>query len=432
MKGDFSRTTFDAARHYSQVLLQQGRVLLDADFNEASAVLLHRVRCLTRDIFGAHGGPADAGFHIELAPGRAGTRLDLSAGRYYVGGHLCENESCTDYLQQPHHSVPPNDAFRRWLKAPDSESRFLVYLDVWERWISSIDDPGLSDPALSGADTCGRSQVIWQAKAVRWDAQRWGRPLGNFARAIESLRGTPRGRLAVRLAPGTAEQGVGGRYLGAENALYRIEVHGAGAPGKATFKWSSNNASTAARWLGTEAAGDAYRVMVDRPALFSSGDWIELSHQALELAGEPGALARVRERGDGWIRVAVAPGQQARMAWRDDWIAATARRWRSGAPDETAEQGAATIKAQAASTTWIDIEHGLQVAFEAGATYRSGDYWLIPARTATASLLWPPSSAATTFWPAHGVEHCIAPLGLVGYQRGAVRLLRDARDLRAS
>ena len=34
MKGDFSRETFDRARHYSAVLLQQGRVQLDADWNE--------------------------------------------------------------------------------------------------------------------------------------------------------------------------------------------------------------------------------------------------------------------------------------------------------------------------------------------------------------------------------------------------------------
>ena len=39
MRGDFTRDTFDPTRHYSGVLLQQGRVQLDADANEQSAIL---------------------------------------------------------------------------------------------------------------------------------------------------------------------------------------------------------------------------------------------------------------------------------------------------------------------------------------------------------------------------------------------------------
>ena len=38
MKGDFSRDTFDARRDYVRVLMQQGRVQVDADFNEQHAI----------------------------------------------------------------------------------------------------------------------------------------------------------------------------------------------------------------------------------------------------------------------------------------------------------------------------------------------------------------------------------------------------------
>ena len=34
MKGDFSRLTFDPTKHFSGVRMQQGRVQLDADWNE--------------------------------------------------------------------------------------------------------------------------------------------------------------------------------------------------------------------------------------------------------------------------------------------------------------------------------------------------------------------------------------------------------------
>jgi hypothetical protein len=65
MNGDFTRMTFDPARNYSRVLMQQGRVTLDADWNEQTSILLHYLRTLTRDVFGPHAGPADdLGFEI--------------------------------------------------------------------------------------------------------------------------------------------------------------------------------------------------------------------------------------------------------------------------------------------------------------------------------------------------------------------------------
>jgi hypothetical protein len=44
MKGDFSRDSFDPVKHFSRVLQQQGRVQLDADWNEQAAILLHYLR----------------------------------------------------------------------------------------------------------------------------------------------------------------------------------------------------------------------------------------------------------------------------------------------------------------------------------------------------------------------------------------------------
>ncbi len=47
MKGDFSRQTFSQGKHYSAVLLQQGRVQLDADWNESQAIHEHRSETMT-------------------------------------------------------------------------------------------------------------------------------------------------------------------------------------------------------------------------------------------------------------------------------------------------------------------------------------------------------------------------------------------------
>ncbi|HEX7240557.1 MAG TPA: DUF6519 domain-containing protein, partial [Longimicrobiaceae bacterium] len=67
MKGDFSRITFDPRKHYSGVRMQQGRVQLDADWNEQADILEHRRATETRDLVGGSGAPEGSpGFRILL------------------------------------------------------------------------------------------------------------------------------------------------------------------------------------------------------------------------------------------------------------------------------------------------------------------------------------------------------------------------------
>ena len=49
---DLSRVRFDAAKHYSAVLLQQGRVILDSDVTEQNAILEHYLRTVVADLIG--------------------------------------------------------------------------------------------------------------------------------------------------------------------------------------------------------------------------------------------------------------------------------------------------------------------------------------------------------------------------------------------
>src|SRR5882724_9325 len=143
MKGDFTRDTFQPAKHFSRVLMQQGRVTLDADFNEQAAISLRYLRTLARDIIGPYAAPAgkDAngddlgGFKLKLDPG---PDISISKGCYYVDGILVENhtDNCT-YKKQPDYQPPADDPL---LKAPAGEQAFFVYLDVWERHITPIDD----------------------------------------------------------------------------------------------------------------------------------------------------------------------------------------------------------------------------------------------------------------------------------------------------
>ena len=57
MKADLTRSTFDQHKQFTRVLMQQGRVQLDSDWNEQTAILLHYMQTLAADIIGPHGGP---------------------------------------------------------------------------------------------------------------------------------------------------------------------------------------------------------------------------------------------------------------------------------------------------------------------------------------------------------------------------------------
>ena len=92
MPGDYSRKIFDPEKHYSGVLMQQGRVQLDADWNEQLAIQQHRTGTEAQDEIGLCGVPKKiGGFKIEATPD--GQDLMISPGRIYVGGLLCELEA---------------------------------------------------------------------------------------------------------------------------------------------------------------------------------------------------------------------------------------------------------------------------------------------------------------------------------------------------
>ena len=106
MHGDFSRRTFDPADGYRAVLLQQGRVLLDAELNEQGEITAHHDEARTRDIVGRSGGPApttaEPGPFAVVGPSSGpATRwafrdepwsaLRVTGGTYYVDGVLVES-----------------------------------------------------------------------------------------------------------------------------------------------------------------------------------------------------------------------------------------------------------------------------------------------------------------------------------------------------
>ena len=92
MAGDYSRIPDGLLRHFSSVLMQQGRVHLDSDWNEMARLAAHRWTTQADDTFGPAAVPrltTPNGFAVTAA---ATTPADLliGAGRCYVDGLQAE------------------------------------------------------------------------------------------------------------------------------------------------------------------------------------------------------------------------------------------------------------------------------------------------------------------------------------------------------
>src|SRR5207253_9632580 len=241
MKGDLSRQTFDPERHYSSVRMQQGRVQLDADWNEQADIGRRRAEVEAADVIGLCGGPVHAaafGIALDLTglPAAEKARLDalfppafklaagdflLGAGRYYVDGILCESEHAVPYTAQPDlPGVAPLDV---------SKAGFhVVYVDVWQRHVTALDDPRLRETALGGPDTASRGRTIWQVRTVFAGAG----PVTCLTTPPEYTAATApgTGTLRARAQPVAAAEGpcivpADAGYRGLENQLYRVEIH---------------------------------------------------------------------------------------------------------------------------------------------------------------------------------------------------------------
>ena len=157
MKTQISRQTFVASQRYSGVYQQMGRMITDADWNELTAIVQHRLSDALRDIIG-NGVPRDRGLVIETSPGV----YELQWGYAYVDGHLAQVVPDHGDSSKAFNLAEQQD-FPNMGNLTAGDHR--LYLDVWQRTVTHHEDGQLIDPGLKGADTCTRSQTMAQVKA---------------------------------------------------------------------------------------------------------------------------------------------------------------------------------------------------------------------------------------------------------------------------
>jgi hypothetical protein len=455
MRGDFTRDSFDPYQHYTRVLMQQGRVQLDADWNEQVAIIHHYLRTLAADVIGPFGGPAnDCGFgvvtdpaQVEAMPDRYGLPLDpqrleelkrrlaggdfvIGPGRYYVDGLLCENDEPVTFGEQLGY---PFDG-QTTLEALRGAGPFLLYLDVWERHVSCLEAADLLEVALGGPDTATRAQLVWQVKALRAPAPVTCASHGGLRRPRPPL-------LRARATRPQEQQDAcvidpAARYRGPENQLYRVEIHRGGparrpgdTAGGATFKWSRENGSVAFPVTNlaedTQAGETTVRLATlgrDRRLGLTQGTWVEVVDDGYTLRGGAEPLHQVERIDHDELEVTlsgVGPGKTGQDQGRHPLL----RRWDHDASDPaTSYEGALLVPEAAADSGWVELEDGVLVQFPASPDpaqpneYRAGDYWVVPARTATGDVVWPRRRVGDELEPLprppRGVEHHYAPLAI--------------------
>jgi hypothetical protein len=203
-------------------------------------------------------------------------------------------------------------------------------------------------------------------------------------------------------------------YRRLENQLYRVEVHTPGAPGTATFKWSRDNGSVVTaieKMSGKEIT--VHDLGPDDVLGFASGQWVEISDDRLELNGQPGQLAQIDAVSSSLRRITlkVAPTPLSGGAdGVDRALHPKLRRW---------DQSGNTATATGVGITgaWLPLEDGVEVQFGTG-SFRTGDYWVIPARTATGEIEWPPFAIPNTApapQPPRGIAHHFCRLALLSF-----------------
>ncbi|MEU6785308.1 DUF6519 domain-containing protein [Nonomuraea angiospora] len=420
MHGDFSNLTFSPERGYSAVFDLQGRVGLDANRNEQTAILLHQLRGALADLMGPHAGPAGPALGFAIAD-PAVADFTIGAGRYYVNGIGVENPAETTYAKQPHAVLDVAGADRL------PKGRYLVYLKVWERHVTEVEDPTLHEPALGPhhPDTSSRAQVVWQVRAVpvaTGDVPVETR-VADWIAAAESPE--HRGVLQVRATrpheadddPCTAPSDAG--YTG-ENQLYRVEIRGGGTAREgASFAWSRDNGSVIYPILASD--GPVVQVSSlgrDRHTALEVGQWVEAVDDAVSLRRElgwPSPAAPLRQVVDVDVdlsTVTLDPPPPAIDRRRHPYL----RRWDHTPPGKSPDGAIPVTEAQAArkDAGWIPLERGVEVRFLTGERgnphrYRTGDYWVFPARRTLGDVIWHHPQGRGP----HGVAYHYAPLAVV-------------------
>lgn len=415
MKGDFSFVGFDPDSRYTGVRHQQGRVLLDRDWNDAQEIEAHWQRQLAADAFGRGvlAVPSDSpgAFQVLAATADAtGVHITLDGGRAWADGVPVQLPAGAPFatLFDASYVGPPLAP----VVSPASIApgiRDAVLLEVFEDTVNGFQDPSkLIEPALGGPDTTERVQAFATLKLLRLG-------INDDCSAVAGLVDDPatRGRLSVTPSPAIVITGdcpleAGGGYTGLEHYLYRIEIAAPSAAGRARFKWSQFNGGLVGRGIFVAGApGTGVVTITANDQAINTCGIADFYLEALRFDAALGVwviafTADAARTVDGVLTLTnlsgVWPAPAAGTAFFRLW------------------NGVAEI-APFATGAPVDFFDGLQLEFDPpladNSNYLPGDYWTWPVRASGAAFdppVWPLKA------PPAGIVHRRVALAEITWQ----------------
>lgn len=475
MSTDLSRFLFQPTKRYSSVRMQQGRVILDSDWNESELIDDEDLRRTLRDVLCAK-GTSNNGFaignirtaDIQLPDGTtvAGYDFDFGNGSFYLGGLRFESETPsvpeTFLTQQDWLQVDASAATLpvRPDNLPAGGSRHdLVYLRGWEQCVTAIEDSELRERALGGPDTSVRVRRMRRVEVLTDVPETCGAAFGQLVQTLGGaitrdyeLRSAA--RLTVGLNPGDLTEdpckpAVQGGYLGADNQTIRVQLTASDR-----LIWGYDNASPLYRVQvanipdpppgvdGTRRQIKFLTLPRDQAAQPLAGQAVEIipwgallpnQEKVAEFQGLLFTVATSFDPEDGTLTLTEAVPQEL-VQWLADHPQFESGRdepdrrqyfylrlWTGGSGDAAAPDFAFTP-----GTALPLAGTGLSVTFNQPG--RAGDFWIIAARPATPDLVVPWELLDSA--PPAGPRLFLAPLAIVHWTRGSAGLETSAHDCR--
>ncbi|MBR1214656.1 DUF6519 domain-containing protein [Bradyrhizobium sp. JYMT SZCCT0180] len=298
MRIDISSDSFNLVQGYTRVLLQQGRPILDRDWNEQTAIVLDRLRAVTRSIYGRHGGPA--GGECGFIPIDGEKQLGLRSGWYTIDGLMLICPSGPGYMA-----------------TLEAKKTYLVYLEAIEREVTAAEQESLLDSALPGIDVAARGQVMGRVHHFDWSE--WVNDNTGCSGVNEMVNSWLKEKCKIQESPGITfpeDKNLAGKAKHKHelkelarknpNQLLRVECHSVewnSAEGwsKSTWKVSTDNAFVLFRIanLPGQTQTSSNEITIRLGALESwipvKSDFVELlSHENVKF-NEPGLLLAVKD-----------------------------------------------------------------------------------------------------------------------------------------
>jgi hypothetical protein len=432
MWGDFSKWRFNPD-NISGVLHQQGRVLLDRDWNDKTRLVNDWQDRAARDVIGAGvlAVPATDPDPFRVASARVwngGVVVSVQSGDAWADGLSVQLPGNARKRLDATYFEPPIQDVSGAVADIGDGIRDAVVLEVWRESLNAFQETAeLYEAALGGPDTSERVLT-----SMRFRLLRLRDPNDNCRNIIPGLQDdfSKKGKLRAtlqKIEPVVTDCPVAdkGGYTGFEHFLYRVEIAKVNDsdPNWPMFKWSQFNGGLVGRGEASlSGATKKIRITANDQAIKSS----DLNSFYLEVIE--------KKSSEGYYRVTYG----AEVELKDDeLVVKAAKEHYKESPLPSGDvffrlwNGICPISRYPKAGSPRELQDGIRLEFDQpdGTNYQDGDYWTFTVRAGDISHAEPlmPNQAP------EGVHYHRVPLAILNWNASKdvtyPGSIKDCRDI---